>query len=323
LLLCLAGASRAAGPARVGVHTDFDAAAGCPSPAEFEAAVASRLGYDPVRASAQLQAHVSIVRSGRHLVGVVALSGPGGASLGQRQVQGRVGRCGALVETLALALSLALDAEAASRRHAPRRLREGAGGPAPRRAAEADAAAPDAADRVDVAASIGAPRATPSVSRAIDLGLRLGVAEAPSPSLGVIAGVRLGRGAFEGGLELGGAWPAGRDVGEGRVRVSSLHGAFVPCGRFGWFRACGVGRVGLVVAAGERLEPARRGVAPTASLGVRASVLLPIGARAGIAIGAELAAALLRTRLRVGDAVAWTTPRVGGAAFVAATWRLR
>lgn len=313
----LAGGARADGPARVRLRVAFDEAADCPPVAAFEAAVEARLGYDPRREAAALAAQVGIVRVGRRLEGVIALYGARGESLGERRVEGRAGRCAALVETLALALSMALDAGAASRRHGQRRPLDLAQTTATREAIEpspALAAVPPVAE--------GLRQAQPS-TREVDGGLRVGFGEAPSVSSGLVAGLRYAWGGFVGGFELAGAWPAGREVGGGRVRVSSLQAAFVPCGRAGWFRFCGVARAGLAFAAGERLEPARRGVAPTVGLGARLSVHLPLSGRVALAVHAELAAALLRTRLRVDDAVAWSTPRLGGATGVALSWRLR
>ncbi|MCB9729211.1 MAG: hypothetical protein H6746_12140 [Deltaproteobacteria bacterium] len=136
-------------------------------------------------------------------------------------------------------------------------------------------------------------------------------------------GLRLGRAAREWGLELAGAWPAERAVDGGSVRLSSLSVAWVPCGRVGWLRACGVARAGLVVAAGSGLEPARRGLSALAVIGARLAVQVPLSPRVGLELQGELGASLVRTALRVGEAVAWRTPRLGGAAALALVWRLR
>lgn len=317
LLASVAGGARADGPARVRLAVAFDEAAGCPPVAAFEAAIAARLGYDPRRETAELAAEVGIARVGRRLRGVIALYGPDGVPLGERRVEGRAGRCAALVETLALALSMALDADAASRRHAPRRPLDVAGGSAVRSAIEPT---PPRTEEPNRAAP---PRRGPAGTREVDGGLRVAFSEAPSVSLGLVAGLRFVRGRFVGGFELAGAWPASRAVGGGRVRVSALQAAFVPCGRIGWFRLCAVVRAGLVFAAGQGLTPARRGVAPTGGLGARVSVQLPIGTRVAVALHAEMVTALLRTRLRVADAVTWRTPRVQAATGVALSWRLR
>ncbi|MEZ4269691.1 MAG: hypothetical protein R3F39_25305 [Myxococcota bacterium] len=316
LLSGAAEISRAAGPARVRLSVGFAEAARCPPAAVFEAAVVARLGYDPRREAAELSAEVTIRRSGRRLGGVIALFGPGGEAMGERRVAGRAGRCAALVETLALALSMALDADAVSRPHGPRRPLDRTASAASRQDCE-PTPAPAAPPELEPPAPERALG-----SRELDGGLRIGFGEAPSVSTGLMAGLRFARGAFVGGLELAGAWPAGRDVGGGRIRVSTLQAAFVPCGRIGWFRLCGVARAGLAFAAGQGLDSARRGVAPTAALGARLSLHLPIHRRLALAVHAELAAALLRTRLRVDADVAWTTPRLGGAAGVALSWRL-
>jgi hypothetical protein len=307
--------ARAAEPARARLEVALDADAGCPEPSVLMTALVTRLGYDPVRADAELLARVRVSRGALRLSGAIVLSGPDGRVQGRREVEGRAGECGALVETLAFALSMALDADAASRPHPPRRPRDEAAERRGDATLEAAARAPAQAGSVPEAAA----RASPGE---LGVGLRVAFGEAPAPSGGLVVSGRLLRGAFVGGLELGGAWPAGRTLDGTRVRVSAAHLAALPCARAGWFRACGLGRLGFIVAAADGLEPSRRGLAATAALGLRVGLVAPVSRRLALELSAESTVALLRTTLRVDDGAVWRTPRFAAAAALALSWRL-
>jgi hypothetical protein len=116
LTLDLAGAHASV---RAVLHFSADGAS-CGGSQAMTDAVRARLGYDPFVESAPLRVQVQVVRTRRRLSGTIRLA-RGAEALGQRVLTGRVGACASLMDSLALAISLALDPDALDRPRRPRR----------------------------------------------------------------------------------------------------------------------------------------------------------------------------------------------------------
>jgi hypothetical protein len=92
---------------------------GCPAESAFRARLASRLGEDPVRPEAPLAVRVSVERSGARRRGAMAVRDASGTSLGQRAFPETADACAALVDTIALSLSLFVQERARETPAAP------------------------------------------------------------------------------------------------------------------------------------------------------------------------------------------------------------
>jgi hypothetical protein len=273
----------------------------CLDARRLEAAVARHLGRAPFPPEGPTRVRAFVRRSGRGLAGRLEMRSTQGGLRGSRAIAARGGRCADLESALALSLVLALAAapEQPEPPEAPTatevtKVTEVTEMPAP---VSAPAMPPEATSR--------APASPPAAWRAW-LGAGGVIGALPGPGFGPALGGSAQRGVrslaaearFEGGIpvRLNGA----------RVRSWRATGTLLPCLAVGAGRACGGVRAGFLHA-----SSARSSTAPTLELTGRLQLDLQRGA---VTLYAEPAVSLIRTRLRLEGAPAWTMPRFSAGA---------
>lgn len=106
-----AAAAQQEPPARPTARLEYAAEAeACPNAAAFRREVATRLGYDPFVDEAGVVVRASIARGPTGLVGRVATADGAGHTLGGREISAPGLRCVDLVEAMAVATALAMEA---------------------------------------------------------------------------------------------------------------------------------------------------------------------------------------------------------------------
>jgi hypothetical protein len=275
----------------------------CPSAAVLRALVAERLGYDPFREDAQLAVEVSIARDGDRLRAAIRLARDG-EDAGVRELDEPIGACAPLIASVVLAISIAIDPEAAM--GAPR----------------AEPPLPQAND-VEVPIEVVPPIRGPSLRGIV----WLGAAGAFGLTPGLAGGVRAGgeivvdetfsigagvTGLFSGPIAAGGAAIAG----------SIAAGELFACGWLAPLVVCAVIAGGASFGAGHGFEVDRQGDAAYAAIGARALVHQPIAGPLALRASIDLSAPLVRAGLVAGGERLWQTEPVTVEIGVAAALEL-
>ena len=297
LVLGLAwGTSVAQGSVRAVLHFAADGASCGGSQAMVEA-VRARLGYDPFVAQSALQVRVQVVEATGRLSGTIRLS-RAGETLGERALDGRVGACSNLMDSLALAISLALDPDALDRPRRPRRTQE----PPARRVAVTRLAH----------ASVWASRApiAPVSPWADALEGRLGLLleEGPAPSAGLAFGWSRGRPHWSMGAEVRGRLPSQSVEAGLQITTSALALSGRLCLEGEGTRACGLATAGGQYARGDGLSEPGGAWHPSATVAVQIAARILAIEGGSMDLVSELGAPVIRHALRSGDALIWTTP---------------
>jgi hypothetical protein len=249
-----------AAPAARLVYAREAGAESCPDEGALRRAVATRMGHDPFSAAAALTVRVEITAVDGHLRGRVVLETEGVESGSQvidepRRHDGARVDCGDLLDSIALAVSVALDADRVLTPEAPappplRANEQVPPAPPPPPEVKKDAAleaGPDAPPPVASGRGPGDRRlslwAAPGVRVAFDAWSRTAVA----PDLFVEARYRgLGLG-VEARYDL----PVTVHVGSNDLAtVDRGTAALLPCVHVGWFSACAVAAAGVTRARG-------------------------------------------------------------------------
>ncbi len=283
----------------------------CPDEPALRKAVAARVGYDPFFPWAELTVVASVKREGGRLHGHVELVTKEGVVEGARDLTDPRGDCSELVDSMALAISIALDTLTPP-------PRDGIPPPAPapeqRPPAPAPAAQPPAPpSRTDglLPAGVGA-RERPA-RPVLEAGLMTTAAAGAGPSLSaggdVFAALRIARlsVAAEGHAEL----PASRSApGGGNVSTSLRSGSIAACAWAGKVAGCGVFAVGSLAVSGHGgIEPTQTS-ALYAGAGLRVGIDQPLGDRLHLVGYGQALALLSPLELTVGPHTAWQEPRV-------------
>lgn len=285
----------------------------CATETELRALVAARLGYDPFLTDAPLTAKVSVSDRGSRLLGAVELFDQAGQTIGSREVDAASSACGALSETLALALAIAIDPQLLARTPPalPSNESKPEGPPLP---------SPPVIERPPLAAPSPLAPTGSTTSWSASLGPLVAVGLLPQVALGFSLEGRMRTGNLSLALE-GTLFPASLLEAAGGVVDSSLLRAGIRgCGHLGLVGLCARATGGVLRASGEGFERDRRGTLPTATLGpalfIEGRPFSRVLARAGV--GADVA--LIRNSIFVGATEVWHAPPVAVEAGVAVGW---
>lgn len=300
----------------------------CIESAELTERVAARLGYLPFGDDAQSVLRVRERRRGRALDVAVEIQRADG-TIGESSVASRSGDCAALLDALALAISVAIDPTGAI---APPPLPD----PVTDEAAHTDAqvtpaepeavtAEPSVEPLAAVASTAEAPvEATPEEA---PLSLRLGIAAraaygtSPDVTGGGLIAIELVREWWSVALELRADVPTERASERGTVRGAPYVAALVPCARVSVFMGCIGISVGAYFGEASRAPNATHRLTAFGDVFARAGADVDLGAlslRAWVDIGAPLTP----TQLRIGGQTVWATEPVSAALVLALFGRL-
>ncbi len=263
----------------------------CPEEATLRTAVATRMGYDPFRSNAPVQARVEIQSTGGQLVARLRLR-RAGAATAERVLAGDRD-CGSLLHAVALALTLALDPLAA--------LQPPVSPAEPR---------PSPPERVE-AATPPVPDNRPQWVLLAELGLDAG--SHPGGLLAIKAGPELrGRAlslALSGVLVLPGR---ARVLGGGVLDSLTVGGELDGCGRVSLFVGCLTARAAALRYQASELSAAQSGWAAAVGAGAKAGVEWPREGTLAGRLTAELLVPLVRPHLFVGTQDVWSPAAVQG-----------
>jgi len=294
------------------VHLQYARAADaspCIGEEELRAAVVRRLGYVPFDDASTDVLRVDVARKPPGFVARVARTNSDGTRKGERELYTPRDDCSDLGETLAFAISVAIDPLVLFRGPAD------AGADAPVTAevdagAAVDTAPIDAGQPIDAGTPVvEPPPPAPAVVTEPSGGLAAGAAWglAPGVALSVRGEGRLRWSFFSIGLQLRAELLGSLAVGDGAVSGTPVQAGLVPCFHWRGLAICGQVLGGAFIAAAAGLPAASTRVSPTASLGARLSYELVFGRIRPFAF-VEGAAALARTSIFVGDTEVWISP---------------
>jgi hypothetical protein len=313
--VAVGGPARAAPSVRL-VYVRGTGAEQCPAESAVRAAVSARLGYDPFLNGARENLLVEIQRGPRAFRVVVKLIGADSRPRGVREISVGGDACSAVIDALALSISLTIDASAP---------------PAPRAQAAPPPPAITPPPAQPAATLVVTAQPPPEARRAPALSLRAGVGAVGS--LGAAPAATAG-----GTLLVGARWRAlSLDV-EGRVDLPAdgdsdappvgvrswlIAGALVPCLHAGVAFGCGVVAVGRLGAAARNVPSVVEQHGPWSAAGLRIGVEWPVGRVLSLQGYAQLLAALTRDTLYVDASPIYTVPTWSPALGVAALFRFR
>lgn len=281
--------------------------------------VATRLGYDPFVANADVRV---VVRLGgdRALTAQVDVLRPGVAPA-ERTLTGP-GDCKSLTEALALALALAIDPLMLSR--TPRAVEpDTPAAPvtpgAPRSVAPGVPVAaepfPPASPRA--AAEVGARPRAERLNLEVDLAGALGFNAQPGTAVGVRLGAQTGRGLWLVRLEGWTLFPSSTPIaGGGAVEGFSAGADAGPCVRVEIISACLLARGGTFRYQGKGLDLVRQGWLSTFAAGARAGAEWPRKAAVAAFAAVEAWVPVTNLTLLVGESIAWDQGAVEGGGVV-------
>jgi len=305
------------------VYGRSEGALACPDEAALREAVAARVGYDPFFPFAPQTVIVTIARRGDALVGRTELVDDGARGQGMREISAPADDCGALVEALGLAVTIAID---------PRALLGPVEATDPPDPPSSPATPPSVED-----AATAAPTAPPSPAdappraqgeRSGDAAtvsawstIRAEVGAQPSVATAFAFGAAVGSRRFEVGLEGAASLPSATDASGGAsVRAWLARASLLPCTTYGIAHACAVVSVGRLEGSSRGAPNARSDAALHAAAGARGGLSVSVARAVELRVDAEIAANLARASLRLGDSDAWTaSPVLASIGFGAST----
>ena len=266
-----------------GISVISASSAACIDATTLRASVARRLGYDPFSSEQAPRAVIELRSLRGELTAQVTLLSAAGAVLGERDLTAAT--CSELGDRLALALGIALDAEADAqprvRLAPPELIREGR-----------SAASPSPALWLGVGVA-GALEATPTFAIATSLGLEV---------RGELVAVA---------LEAHFVFPVALATAEGGSYGEQLYlAAVVPCLRWHALGACGVLDAGVAVARGIDFTAARTTVTPYLAVGARAEADWSVSRRWALRGQVGLLAPLVKPSIELSTTVLWGPPSV-------------
>jgi hypothetical protein len=294
----------------------------CPGEQAVRAAVLARLGYDPFFAWAHDTLFVDLLRLGGTFRVELKLVGDDNLQRGARSLKVHGSDCAAVVEAMALTISLTIDPESVMR-----------GAPPAASAASAPAAPtpPPAPGPGPSAAPTPAPSHTPTATPQADgepspirlhAGGGVGTSLATAPSVAASGTVFVGlwwrKVSLD--LEMRADIPA---AGDGRfgIRVQSwtAGGSLVPCLHLGVLYGCGVASLGWLTATSLSGVGFTNG-APWVAAGPRVGVEVEVSPRVALRAWAEVLADLTRNSLWFGGRDVYDLGPVSGGGGVAVAY---
>jgi hypothetical protein len=297
------------------------------------AAVSSRLGYDPFVPAAPDIVLARIQRRDGALRGEVQLTGADGTKRGAREISVPGDDCSAVLDAIALTISLTLDpaavlgppSEAAASAPSAGRAHELSTPVAPPVPKEPQQEANAPAARETTSPLTPSPRAP--LAAHIGLGFVGSVGAAPSPSAGAV-------------LFVGGAWRAlsvdvegradapatGTGAGAGdasavRVSTSLLVASVVPCVHLAVAFACPVASGGVLSATARNIQSPRTDEGAFWGAGGRVGAEWPVGFNFAVRGYAEVLAALTRYTLTVDGRPVYQAAPWSASLGVGVAWR--
>ncbi len=314
-ILAVAGEARADASARL-VYVRGPGAEQCPGEQAVRAAVAARLGYDPFFAWAHDALFVDLTRAAGAFHVELKLVDADNLQRGARALTVKGSDCSAVVDAMALTISLTIDPDSVMR--GPRPAPPPPPEPPPPAAPEPPPPPPPPAP---------APAESPPPPVAVPIrwhaggGLVASAGAAPSLAAGAVLFGGLDWRLFSIDLEARGDLPA---TGQGKtsgVAVQSwlAAGSLVPCLHLGPAYGCAVGSVGWMTATSVGAVAAATNGALWTALGPRAGVEIDLSERLALRIWGEVLFTLTPNTLALSSGVteyAFSTLSGGGAAAV-------
>lgn len=287
--------------------------ASCPGLRSMRIAVGKRLGYDPFEEVADLRVAVTIMGSAGTLLGVARFE-RSDVALGQREMTAELGACPGLVDSLALAISLALDPDAVDRPRLPRRPRESmSGGAGQSRLAVATL-------RRQTSEQAELPQAARPDLNPVEGGLWARLGEGPQDALGLSLGWGVRGDHLSTGLELRARLPATRSVSGVELTTYSLSVALRGCLEGDRTRACLLGEVGAEHGIGDGLSETSGVWSSTGAVGMQAALRILSRNRWELLGVSELMVPLVRRLYSSGDLELWQSPAVSLGVGLSARW---
>ncbi|NOU31760.1 MAG: hypothetical protein HOO96_27980 [Polyangiaceae bacterium] len=289
----------------------FEAPKACPDEGTLARDVASRLGYEPFRASATTGIAVTITAKGPAFAGRIEVTDAAGKVQGRRELPTERD-CAELVHAAAFAVAIVID---------PLRAQQG---PAPL------PSAPPSASSAPVAVAPPAPtpspppaptpsQPTPASTAPSDpvhlhaaAGMTFSALRVPSLGLGARIEVGLRQRRWSVSLEGQSTFPLGDEQGEGGAVSASLVSALaVPCLHAGILGACALVELGALQGTGRGVDVPKRDTTVLFALGARVMAEVFLASWLYLRPAIDLLAPVTRTTLRIGERPVWTTPPLG------------
>jgi hypothetical protein len=271
----------------------------CPPAEALTAAVRARLHSEPFDDSAPRVVRVTLSRSGSRFSADISLEEPGQPPA-TRHLTSR--SCAELLHSAALVIALALD---------PLALPEPSQQPPPE---------PEPEPEPKVMQVPPAPPPGSTVRLNVWAGPDVGVGAAPSVAFGGRLGLAL-RWRETWSLGLEGRFAQALPVASAFGAYSALNaaGAVLACGSWRVLDVCAEGAGGAFVVRGDTVQGGASTV-PTASVGARLGVRLPLTDALAARIEAVGAVPLLHVSVGAASTVVWNAPPVSGALVLALFW---
>jgi len=269
----LASATAAASPSARLVYARGPGAESCPDEAALRKAVAARVGYDPFFPWAPVTMTVEVTGAPGHLRARVIYVDEGAIEKGAQTLESAGATCDDLVGSIALTVSVALDAMPPPAPPEPEPSAPLPAAPAPAPVVAPPTAAP--VEKRDARLATTPPRGKPmpAVGLWVAPGGRASAGMWPAAAVGLEVLVELRRGWL--GLGVVGRYELPATIGVGgtsQASIDKLTGSLAPCAHFGWLVTCGLATFGGTRAQGLNVDGPRTLNAPYAAFGGRVGV---------------------------------------------------
>ncbi len=305
LLLVMSPPTRADERASVALeYARLEGAETCPDARSLRDTIASHLGYDPVSDRAETTVVVTLRGSDQTFLAEIQLRDSDGHVTGARKLSSTASSCDELAQSVALAVSIAIDPLRVSqpKEEEPEPEPEPLSPPPP---------APVAVVR-EAPKSVPPASSTPLRPR-FALGAIGSVGSAPAPAVGVFVAGQARWPVISLGLEGRGDFSAEKKTNDGRVSSSLLLATAFVCRHFGAFRACATASAGALEGSGAGVDEPRKDTTLFGAVGARAGVELRVSGWFAMEAFLDVRGTLTRTVLSIDGRDAWTTPPVSGA----------
>ncbi|MGO9839039.1 MAG: hypothetical protein ACLP1X_33060 [Polyangiaceae bacterium] len=289
-------------------------ASSCPDESALRSAVAGRVGYDPFFPWAKRTFVVQVWRdSGRYMARLQIID-EHGLTHGTRQLSSSGPDCTELFDTVALAISIAVDELPKDESpppiaSVPPSPTDPSSAPAPPPSpAPLPVPPPDSVEQPDAAG----PGNESHIVAGIDAVASLDTA--PTPTVGVSAAVGVRWRTASVSFELHADAPASAQsaAGIGRVTANSYAAAVVPCVHYGDGFVCAVGALGDLHAEGSAVSTPRSASTLVAAAGGRVGLEWPLSRKLSLLARFDLLVDLRRATFVLAGENAWTAPVFAG-----------